>query len=50
MPPDLTAARGEIARSERTAEQFLEQSLAAADAPANRVLDASSAIETALGP
>ncbi|HMC16207.1 MAG TPA: amidase family protein, partial [Albitalea sp.] len=36
MPPDLTAARGEIARSERSAEQFLEQSLAAADSPANR--------------
>src|SRR5213592_4040954 len=36
MPPDLTAARGEIARRERTAEQFLEESLAAADALSNR--------------
>jgi amidase/aspartyl-tRNA(Asn)/glutamyl-tRNA(Gln) amidotransferase subunit A len=36
MPADLTAARGEIARRERTAEQLLDASLAAADARANR--------------
>ena len=43
MPSDLTAARGEIAKRERTAEQFLEASLAAADAPSNRHIEAALA-------